>query len=67
MNKYPHSTFNEKAQYDFFCHQTKSNKMHLCVIKEYFLFNSDALLTKRGYKHDSKANKQNFWKKLHKR
>ena len=68
MNKYPHSTFDAKAQYDFFfVTRQKPNKMHLCVIKEYFLFNSDALLTKRGHKNDSKANKQNFWKKLHKR
>ena len=52
MNKYPHCTFDAKAQYDFFfVTRRKPNKMHLCVIKEYFLFNSDALLTKRGYKH----------------
>ena len=41
--------------------------MHLCEMKKTnFLFNSDALLTKRGYKHDGKANKQNFRKKLDK-
>ena len=41
--------------------------MHLREMKKTkFLFNSDALLTKRGYKHDGKANKQNFRKKLDK-
>ena len=34
--------------------------------KKTFLFYSDALLTKRGYKHNSKTNKKNFRKKLDK-
>ena len=54
MNKYPHSTFNAKAQYHLFVTRQKPSKMHLCVMKKSFQFNTDALLTRRGCKHDSK-------------
>ena len=55
----------EKAQYHLFVTGLKPNKMHLCEMKN-FLFNSNAPLTKRGYKYNSKTNKQNFRKNLDK-
>jgi hypothetical protein len=63
--------FNTKAIYHLFVTRQKPNKMYHCEFpfqihlwetkkKTHFLF------TKKGYKHDSKMNKQNFRKKLHK-
>ena len=54
--------------YTFIVTGRKPNKMHCCEMKKQtnFLFNVDALLTKRGYKHNSKTNKRNFRKKLDK-
>jgi hypothetical protein len=53
----------KKTQYHLFVTGRTPNKMHLCEIKQTnFLFNSDALLTKRGHKHNSKTKNKTLGK-----